>query len=603
MPWEAWLTLATVFLVLYALATNRASPDTLLVCAAIGLTALSAVSPRFPTPADLARSFGNEGVLTVAALFVLVAGLTETGAVMMLGTLVLRRPRSVRVAQIRLMLPVAGVSAFINNTPVVAAFLPIVQDWARKAGIAPSKLLIPLSYAAVLGGVCTLVGTSTNLVVQALLIEAHKTDPRVQPFGLFTLTPLGVPLAIIGIAFVVVASRRLLPDRRTPTSDREDPRQYAVEMIVEPGSPIDGQTIEHAGLRQLPGMFLASIERQGEQFVAVGPDYTLRGSDRLEFVGVVDSVVDLRKTRGLSVASDQVFKLNGPRHDRCLVEAVVSGTCPMVGRTIREGRFRTRYDAVIIAVHRAGLRVAKKIGDIVLEPGDTLLLETHPQFLKYYRNSRDFFLTSPVHNSHAPRHEKAWAALAILGGVILVAGLEPFTRTGVFQAALVGAALMILARCCSVEQARRSIDWPLVIAIASSLVLGRAIETSGLAEPAAHAIITLSNGAGPWGVLAGLYVATLLLTELVTNNAAAAIAFPLARAAAVALDVNLMPLVVTVTVAASCGFATPLGYQTHLMVYGPGGYRFGDFVRVGLPLDLTIMAATILLCPFVFPFK
>lgn len=602
MPWEAWVTLVTVLVTLYVLATNRGSPDVVLLFAAIALTTLSLVSDRFPGPGEFARSLGNEGVLTVALLFVVVAGLSETGGMAMLAARLFRRPASVTGAQIRLMLPVAGISAFLNNTPVVAAFMPVVQDWARKAAIPPSKLFIPLSYAAVLGGLCTVVGTSTTLLIQALLIDAGRTDPSITPMGLFTITPVGVPVAIVGLAFLAVAGGRLLPDRRTPEHDREDARQYAVEMIVEPGSAIEGNTIEQAGLRHLPGMYLASVERAGQQLVAVGPDQRLRGNDRLEFVGVVDSVVSLRQIRGLAVADGQVFKLNYPRHDRCLVEAVVSSTCPLVGKSVRDGRFRSRYNAAIIAVHRDGERVAGRIGDIVLKPGDTLLLETHPQFLKYYRNSRDFFLTSVVDNSRPLRHDKAWLAIAILAGLIVVTGLEAVTGITIFQGALIAAALMVVSRCCSAERARGSVDWSVVITIAASLTVGRAIASTGLAQTAAQGMVNTFEFAGPWGVLAGIYLFTLVLTELVTNNAAAVLAFPVAHAAAVALGVSFMPLVIAIAIAASAGFATPLGYQTHLMVYGPGGYRFGDFVRIGLPLDLAIMAVTVLLCPLLYPF-
>jgi di/tricarboxylate transporter len=373
-------------------------------------------------------------------------------------------------------------------------------------------------------------------------------------------------------------------------------------MIVEPGSVIDGQTIEQAGLRHLPGMYLASVERAGQQLVAVGPDQRLSGNDRLEFVGIVDSVVSLRQTRGLALADGQVFKLNYPRHDRCLVEAVVSDRCPLVGKTVRDGRFRSRYDAAIIAVHRDGERVASKIGDIVLKAGDTLLLETHPQFLKYYKNSRDFFLTSVVDNSRPLRHDKAWLAIAILAALIVVVGLESFTGISIFHGVLIAAALMVLTGCCASERARGSVDWSVIITIAASLTVGRAIATTGLAQTVAGGLVGALEAAGPWGVLAGTYLFTLLLTEMVTNNAAAVLAFPVAHAAAGALDVNFMPFVIAIAIAASAGFATPLGYQTHLMVYGPGGYRFADFLRIGVPLDLTVMAVTVALCPIVYPF-
>jgi di/tricarboxylate transporter len=602
MTWEAWVALATIAAALYVLARNLAGPDVVLGGGAVLLSTCHVWSSRFPSPAQVASSFGNEGLLAIAALFVVAAGLTETGALGAIAAPLLGRPRSPRRAQARLMLPVAGASAVINNTPLVAMLVPVVSEWCKRAGLTPSRVFIPLSYAAVLGGVCTLIGTSTTMVVQSMMIARHATDPSMPVMGMFTITPVGVPVALAGIAFVVLASRWLLPERRAPRAALADARQYTAEMVVLPRSPIDGRTVEEAGLRHLPGLYLAGLERQGEAVVAVGPEQTLRASDRLVFVGVVDSIVDLRRVNGLMPATDQVFKLNGHRHDRCHVEAVVSNTCPLIGKTVREGQFRSRYDAAIIAVHRNGARVEKKIGDIVLGAGDTLLLETHPNFLKYYRDSRDFFLTSPVANSHPRRHERAWVALAILGGMVTLVGLESYTHVGILNGAFAAAMLMLATGCCSIDQARRAVDLPLLIAIAASLVIGRAIETTGLAGGLAGFMVGASTGMAPWVVLAQVYLATLLLTEIVTNNAAAAIMFPVAMAVAATLGVQMMPFAIVVAVAASSGFATPLGYQTHLMVYGAGGYKFSDFLRIGVPLDLVAMIVTLVVTPIVFPF-
>lgn len=603
MNWEAWVALALIGGVLYVLARNLASADVVLLGAATALMTLSLASNRFPSPPQVAAAFGNEGLITVAVLFVVAAGLTETGAMAFATERLLGRPRSTTDAQLRLMLPVTGFSAVLNNTPVVAMFIPVVNDWCKRAGLSPSKLFIPLSYAAVLGGMCTLIGTSTNLVVQGLMIEARKTDPAMPVMEMFTLTPIGVPAALLGIAFILLAAPRLLPDRKSARAKLADAREYTVEMRVEPGGAIDGQTIEAAGLRHLPGLYLAAIERRGDSLVGVGPEEVLRADDQLVFVGVVDSIVDLQRTRGLVPATRQLFKLNDPRHDRCLVEAVVSDTCPIVGRSIREGEFRTRYNAVVIAVHRNGERLNQKIGDIVLRGGDTLLLETHRRFLRHRRHSRDFFLISDVPDSHPRRHERAWLAGVIMLGMVAAMGSEPYTGISVLNAALIAAALMGLTRCLSADQARRSVDWPTLVAIGAALALGRGIESTGLAAAAAGSMIQWLDPFGPIGVLAGVYFLTLVFTELVTNNAAAALVFPIAHSAAGALDVNFMPFAVAVAIAASAGFATPLGYQTHLMVYGAGGYRFSDYVRIGVPLDLLVMAVTVALTPVVFPFS
>jgi len=602
MTWEAWATVAVVALIFYLLASNTASPDVSLGLGAGVLMTLGLVSPNLPTARDAASAFGNEALLTIAALFVVAAGLTDTGAIHLITDRVLGRPRSDLDAQVRLVFPVAAMSAFINNTPIVAMFMPVVNDWSRRAGITPSKLLIPLSYAAILGGVCTLIGTSTNLVVNALMIDAQRGDPAMPAMTMFTISAVGVPVAIVGLGYLVVAAPRLLPDRRDPAVTLENRREYTVEMHVEANGPIPGRTIEEAGLRHLPGMFLAAIERDAETIVAVGPEQRLHAGDRLVFVGIVESVADLQRIRGLSPATDQVAKMNSARHERCLVEAVVSPSSPVAGQSVRDGQFRTRYDAVVLAVHREGERIAKKVGDIVLRGGDLLLLETHPRFLKYQRSNRDFMLASPVSDSAPPRRDRAWLALALLAAMVAAAAFESFTSITMLHAAWLTAGAMVLTRCCSVERARASLDLSVLFAIGSALLVGRAMQTSGLAASIAAQMSVIVAPTSPRTMLAALYLLTLLFTELLANAAAAALVFPIAHAWTAAAGLHFLPFGVSIAVAASAGFASPLGYQTHLMVYGVGGYRFTDFVRIGVPLDLLAMALTVAIAPVAFPF-
>jgi di/tricarboxylate transporter len=455
--------------------------------------------------------------------------------------------------------------------------------------------MMPLSYAAILGGLCTLIGTSTNLVIAGLVADR----PEIEPLGMFTVTPLGLPCALVGAAFLIFVGRRLLPDRRPIEGAVEDPREYTVEMMVEPSSPLAGKTIEEAGLRHLPGLYLMEIDRAGAVLHAVGSEERLQSGDRLVFVGVVESVKDLQRVRGLAPATDQIFKLDSPRSERCLIEAVVSDTCPMAGKSIREGRFRSVYDAAVIAVARNGQRLRHKIGDIVLRPGDTLMLETRPGFVDRNRDSRDFFLVGALEDSAPLRREKAGIALAILAALVVAvaAGWLPM-----LVGAMVAAGLMLMARCLSARAARRSVDWSVIIAIAAALALGRALEKSGAASVVAQLLL---GGAGdrPWVALALVYLVTVVFTELLTNNAAAVLIFPIGLATAQALGVNPMPFVMSVMVGASAGFATPLGYQTNMMVFGPGGYRFGDFLRVGLMMDIVIGAVVIALAPVIWPFR
>ncbi len=585
---QGQFTMSLVLGILGLLTFTNLAPDVVLI---IGVCVL--VLTGILTPGEALSGMSNEGMITVAVLFIVGAGVQQTGGVDWIAKQLFGRPKTALVAISRLVFPTMFFSAFMNNTPLVAMLIPAVSDLARRERIPASKLMIPLSYAAILGGTCTLIGTSTNLVVNGLWIK--EGNP---PLGMFDITWIGVPAAIVGGLYVIFAAYYLLPDRSPAISTADDPREYTVEMHVEPGSQLTGKSIENAGLRHLPGLFLAEIEREGVVIPAVSPQEILHGGDRLMFVGNVESVVELQKIRGLLPATDEVHKLAAPRPQRCLIEAVVSNTCPFVGQTIRESRFRNHYNAVVVAVARNGVRLQQKIGDIVLKPGDVLLVEAHPSFAEQQRSSRDFFLVSTIENSSPPHHEKALLATALLGGLVLLTALEIIP---VLIAAFIVAGLMILTKCVSVENARKSINWEVLLAIAAAFALGKALEVSGSAKHVADGLLSLA-GKNPWLALGIIYFTTVLVTELITNNAAAALMFPFAMATATNLEVSPFPFVIAIMIAASAGFATPIGYQTNLMVYGPGGYRFSDYVKVGLPLDVLIGIVTIGLTPLVFKF-
>ena len=601
---QAQFTLGLVVILFLVLTLTTLPCDLVLIGGALILLMAGVI-----TPSEALAGFSNEGMITVGVLFVVGAGIRETGGVDWIASRLFGRAKTVTGAIARLVVPTMTLSAVMNNTPLVAMLIPAVNDLARIQRIAASKLMIPLSYAAILGGTCTLIGTSTNLVVQGLLVkeaalqqaaEPGPTVPekaRVRPLRMFDISWVGVPAAIVGGAYLILAGRWLLPDRRPAVSTLDDPKEYTVEMQVEADSPLVGKTIEEAGLRHLPGLFLAEIDRGGHPIPAVSPQEVLRGGDRLLFVGVVESIVELQRIRGLVPATDDVFHLKAPRPQRCLIEAVVSNTCPLVGMTIRDSRFRSHYNAVVVAVARNGQRLHQKIGDIVLRPGDVLLVEAHPSFADQHRSSRDFFLVSRIEKSNPPRHEMALIAVGLLLGMVAVVSLG---LVSMLVASLLAAALMLLTRCLSIEAARRSIDWEVLLAIGASFALSSALEKSGAAESLAR--VAVGWAGGPWMSLAVLYLITLLVTELITNNAAAALMFPFALSIARELNVSYLPFVIAVMMAASAGFATPIGYQTNLMVYGPGGYRFSDYLKVGVPLDLLIAAVTVLLAPWVFPF-
>lgn len=595
MGWEAWLTVSMAISLLLALALRIAATDMLAItCLGVLMLAQNlSGTEQLPSPRDAVIGFGNEGLITVALLFAVVAGLELTGGTELATSWLLKRARTLAGAQLLLLSPVAVLSAFLNNTPVVAALLPVVNDLSKRVGTSPSQLLLPLSYMAILGGMCTLIGTSTNLLVQGLVIEQGAA-----PLGFFAPAAVGIPVTILGLAYILIASRWLLPNRRPAVSSKDDPRQYTVEMVVTPGGALVGQTIEAAGLRHLPGLYLAEIEREHERLTAVSPTERLCAGDVLVLVGMLESVVDLQKIRGLSPPDDQARKLGMPAWHRRLVEAVVSSRCQLLGQTIREGRFRTHYGAAVIAVARGDRRLPGKLGDVRLEVGDVLLLEASPTFLEQRAQSHEFFLVSNVPGGAVRRPERAWLALGVLVTMVLAATLTPLS---IVTAALLACIAMIVFCCCTADEARQSIDWSVLIVIGAALGIGKALEQSGAAQAIAGGLLTLASG-DPLLSLAAIYLATMLCTEMITNNAAAVLMFSIAWKTSLALSVSPLPFVMAVMIAASASFSTPFGYQTNLMVYGLGGYRMTDYLRFGLPMNLLVFLTAMLIIPQVWPF-
>ncbi|MGD8317684.1 MAG: SLC13 family permease [Myxococcales bacterium] len=582
---EGWITIGVIVAMVLVMAANAAGPDLVLVAGVTVLLLTGVIEPS-----EALSGFSNPAVITIAALFVVAAGVKETGGLDLAARVVLGRPRSLAGAQLRMMFPVAGLSAFLNNTPVVAMFVPLVTSWARRLDFSVSLMLMPLSYATILGGACTLIGTSTNLVVAGL---AKQWDPTLQ-FPIFEIAQLGIPALGLGMIFIVMTSQRLLKDRRGALQELGKAREYSIAMRVEKGSPVIGETIEDAGLRSLRGVYLYEIERDGRSLAAVPPSTVLREGDRLHFTGVVDSVVDLRKQR-IVPDTDQVDKIT-PSRDRRLVEAVVAAHSSLAGQTVRQSRFRTVYDAAILAVHRQGVRVTEtKVGDIRLQAGDVLLVECRPEFLEARQRDPNFALIAEVEDSVPPRHDRAWLAAVILFLMVLV---NATSTMDLMTASLSAAGLMLLTRCLSGEEARRSIDWTVLITIAAAFGVAAAIQNSGAAEVIASRIVNLAEPFGSVGVLVAVYTITAVLAALVTSKASAALMFPIAAAAAEAQGIGLLPMSYMMMIAAASAFATPIGFQTNLMVYGPGGYKYVDFLRLGVPLQLLVGISTVTIISF-----
>lgn len=580
MDWQAWLALGLTLGSVVTLIFTRFAPHVVLMGA---LTILSASGVL--TPSEALSGFSNSGLITVAALFVVAAGLHASGGIDLLVNKWLGNPASLRTAMVRLFVPVMPLSGFLNNTPIVATMIPAVNAWARKIDVSPSKLMIPLSYGAILGGTLTLIGTSTNLVV-AGQYEALTGE---QPFGIFSITAVSVPVVIVGLVFMLLVLPRLLPDRseKRPFGNM---REFTVEVAVDADGPLVGLTVEQAGLRSLARLYLVEIIR-GETVVTAAPsEEKLLGGDRLVFAGETEAITDLLRINGItgSIKRKDDDGLMKDRAERRLVEVVVSQSCSAVGQTVRSSRFHDQYGAVVLASARNGERIEGNLGNIIIKPGDTLLLEARPAFVSRQKYNKDFLVVNDL-DTDAPRHDKALLAWAILLIAVAAAGTGV---TSMMNAGLLAAGAMLLTGCLSIGQAEKSLDLTVILTIAASFALGTALQKTGVAALLAETVVALSGGR-PWLLLVLTYVAVSALTETITNNAAAVIMVPVVLAIAIAAELNPVPFMYAIMIAGSASFATPLGYQTNLMVYGPGSYRFTDFIKAGLPMNVVVGIATV----------
>ena len=591
LPWEGWATLGVTVLIVCALINNWAPADAVFLGATVLLAALKII-----TPEQAFSGFSNPGVLTIAALFVVAAALRETGVLNYIGDHLLGHSVSEKGALGRLAILVVPLSALVNNTPIVAMMVPVIIDWCRKRHISPSRLLIPLSYLAILGGTCTLIGTSTNLIIHGLLLNEENMGLQ-----FFEIGKIGILFTLVGTTYLMFVGPILLPKRKELLEQLGDSRrEYLVELLVENNCRLIGQTIETAGLRQLPGLFLIEIDRDGSIIAPVTPDEIIHSQDRMVFTGIVSTIVDLEKIPGLRPATDQSYHLSpAQRRGRLLSEAVISPTSPLIGKSIRNANFRAMYNAAVVAVHRNGSRVTNKVGNIILNPGDTLLLQTGTHFSQAHRNNPDFYLVSDVEDSHPLRYERAGIAVMVFLALLTLMVSNVLNPMIV---SFIAAGVMVGTRCVSAASARKSIEWQVLITIAAAFGVGSAIQASTLGNVAAQALVAITHQWGPYATLAAVYITTVLVTEVITNNAAAVLMFPLCLQTATVLGVQERPFIIALALAASASFASPVGYQTNMMVYGPGGYRFTDFLRIGLPLNIILCVVAIVGIPYIWPF-
>lgn len=588
MPFDAIFTLIVLASVVISLATSKVAADLVLMAAATVLILSGTLEPEAAL-----IGFSNSGVITIATLYIVAAGLIETGAVQWMASGLLGWPKKVSSAQLRIFFPTALLSAFTNNTAVVAMFTPAIQEWGERLKIPASKLLIPLSYAAILGGTCTIIGTSTNLIVFGLLQQDHSIE-----LGIFDIAVVGLPITVVGAVFLFLFGNKLLPNRNSTSEQMSEVRQYCVDFLVEKNSPFIGQSVTASGLRSLNSGYLIELARESELYSAIDPNWLLQEGDVLTFIGAPELASELRRIRGISPADNDVNELAVSQQQRCIVEVVLGNEFPALGKTVKDSKFRTRFNAAILSVSRNGKRLPGKLGDQKFKVGDMLLLETGQEFVEQYRFRKDFLLVSPLNNSAAPDFHKVPRALIILGAMIVSTTLGV---TSILESVLLAAGAMIVTGCVSASKARRQIDLQVLIVIAASFSLGAAMTSTGAAESIASVLLPESL-ASPMIALIILYFLTVMFTELITNNAAAILMFPIAESFSAQLGVSILPFAIAIMIAASASFITPLGYQTNLMVYGPGQYRYKDYVVIGTPLSLIVALLTLILVPIFWPF-
>ncbi|MCB0858514.1 MAG: anion permease [Solirubrobacterales bacterium] len=561
-----------------ALASERIPPAAAVMAATTFLLVAGVIDE-----AAALSGFANAAPWTVAALYVLAFAGDKTG---MMGPIVNRLlgkgDRVTTGSTARMLLPTAGISAFINNTPLVAILIGQVTSWCNRRGVSPSKLLLPISYAAILGGILTVIGTSTNLTASGLLQESGQ-----DPIGLFEITKVSLIPAIAGIVVLIFVVIRIIPDRKGALEEfTDDLDAFAAQMKVVTGGPLDGTTVADAGLRNLKGIYLVEIERNGQLFPAVSPSRVLRGEDRLTFVGESSQVVDFQRvTKGLeSAESEHMLEVDSPEHT--FYEAVVGLDSRLVGQSLAEAEFRSRYQAAVVAIRRAGKRIDKQLGKVSLEAGDTLLLLAGPDFRARSRRAKDFLVVLRI-GGPPPSATRRAPFVGLLA--VAVIGLAAFEVLSIFELSLIAVGILLATKTVSIPETGQAIDFGVILLIAASFGVGAAIEVSGLAETISTGLVDAFGGWGDLGIIFALALAMTILTELASNNAAVVVLYPItiAIAAETGLDPRIMVLMIAVM--ASSSFLTAVGYQTNMMVYGPGGYRFGDLIKAGMPLTITLL--------------
>ncbi len=547
------------------------------------------------TPTEILAGFANEQIAVIIMLLLLGDAIRQTSVIEIFFARIFPVSSSYKGFLARMMLWVGGFSAFLNNTPLVAVMMPYVHQWSQRNNISSSKLLIPLSYAAILGGCVTLIGTSTNLIVSGMVVD-QDIIPGMAPLEMFDFLWVGLPMLVLGFIYLYFFSYKLLPDRKTAIENYiENDRKFLVEAEVRKGSKLIGQTIAEGDLRNENGLFLVEVNRDDHIFQVIADDFVLEEGDLLRFAGDNQNVASLlSETSELTLPSvGMMSKLKRSQ----VVEIVISHNSTLITKQVKDIYFRGKYDSALLAIHRNGERIVGKMDDLKLKAGDVLLLLAGQNFTSRVQGDIDFYIISRVKELRKPERYKIWI---LFGGTLLAIFLAAIKLVPLFLGLLIVLAMVNILKVVSAKDLPKNIDYNLGVIIALSLALGTAMMKTGVAEMIANLIISVFLPFGRVSLLFGIFLITSALAAYITNKAAVAIIFPISITAAKNLGIDPMPFVLVVSFAAAANFITPIGYQTNLMVYGPGGYNFKDFFKIGFPLTVLYMVVTIVVLSYIY---
>ncbi|HKL34392.1 MAG TPA: SLC13 family permease [Tangfeifania sp.] len=601
MTLEGYIVIGVIVLTIIALAKELMRPGLVFFSAAVILMASGIISNQ-----EFLEGFSNKGMITIGVLFIVSEGVRQSGVLNRLAQTYLPRKRGKMIFLIpRIMLPVSVLSGFLNNTPVVIIFAPIIKKWSEKLNLSSKKFLIPLSYATILGGMCTLIGTSTNLVVHGLILQNGY-----EGFSMFELGKIGGFIAILGTIYMSVAGNKFLPGERIKFNSKSsiDLKDYHYDIVIPEGSNYVGREIKNGRLRDLKKLAIRCINRNGDSLDAKKGTFKLQANDTLMVAGKSDRLNYILSNDNIRLKGIDLIK-NVPKKQLKQYEAVISPRFPGVGKTIPEFNFYEHYQAVVLAIHRNGERITSNLDKLKLKAGDNLVLLTTDKFIENWGESKIFYLTSYIRDyKQTGSFWKKWLAFIILVLMIVGAtiGQNIHSPAGItfdmFFFAALAAILLIWLKIMPHQKYTKAVSWDVLITIACAFAISKAMQNSGAAESLARTTINFARAFGPLGVLAALYILTTVFTEIITNNAAAALVFPIALAAAQQMGIDPKPLFVAIAVAASASFSTPIGYQTNLIVQAIGNYKFTDYIKIGLPLNLLAFLLSLLLIPYFWNF-